>query len=62
MSVPKPFTSCNVSEGLKICRKANKWMDEIKALKFSTILEREALAVWLEIPEIEQEEYEVVQE
>ena len=59
------FTSNDVSEWLqkfKICSKADKQTDETKALKLSTLLEKEAFAVWLEIPETEQECYEFSQE
>ena len=57
VSMPKPFTSGDVSEWLQefdICSRANKWTDKVKALKLPTLLEGEALALWLEIPEAEQ--------
>ena len=65
VSTPKPFASGDVSEWLQkfdICSRANKWTDEIKALKLPTLLEGEALAVWLEIPEAEQEDYKTIHE
>ena len=63
VSVPKPFASGDAYEWLQkfeICSKANKWTDETKALKLPTLLEGEALAVWLEISEAEQADYKVV--
>ena len=62
VSAPKLFASGETYEWLqklKICCKNNKWTDEIKAFKFPMVLEGEALAVWLEIPEAEQAGYTV---
>ena len=60
VSVPKPFASGDVNEWFKryeICCKANGWNDATKALKFPTLLEGEALAVWLELSEEQQQSY-----
>ena len=38
----------------EICCKANAWEAEIIALKLPTLLEGEALAVWLELTDAEQ--------
>ena len=48
----KPFTSGNFHEWFMcfdICSDANKWNDEVKAVKLPTLLEGEALASWLEL-------------
>ena len=61
ISLPKTFASGDISEWLKrfeICCKANAWEAEIKALKLPTLLEGEALAVWLELTDAEQGDYE----
>ena len=50
MSLLRSCGSGDAYEWLKnfeICCKANKWTDETKALKLPTVLEGEALAVWL---------------
>ena len=60
ISLPKTFASGDISEWLKrfeICCKANAWEAEIKALKLPTLLEGEALAVWLELTDAEQGDY-----
>ena len=60
VSVPKPFASGDVNEWFKryeICCKANGWNDATKALKLPTLLEGEALAVWLELSEEQQQSY-----
>lgn len=60
ISVPKPFASGDVNEWFKryeICCKANGWNDATKALKLPTLLEGEALAVWLELSEEQQQSY-----
>ena len=57
ISLPKPFSSGDVSEWFRrfeICSKANKWKEDTQALKLPTLLEGEALAVWLELSEAEQ--------
>ena len=60
VSVPKPFASGDVNEWFKrfdICCKANKWTEATSALKLPTLLEGEALAVWLELSEEQQGDY-----
>ena len=60
ISVPKPFASGDATEWFQrfeICCRANKWDDAVKAVKLPTLLEGEALAVWLELGEEEQSDY-----
>ena len=60
ISVPKLFASRDVNEWFKryeICCKANGWNDATKALKLPTLLEGEALTVWLELSEKQQQSY-----
>ena len=59
ISIPKPFSEGNTREWFQrfeICCRANGWSDEVKALKLPTLLEGEALAVWLELSEEEQQD------
>ena len=54
VSVPKPFSDGDAREWFQrfeICCSANWWNNELKALKLPTLLEGEALAVWLELSE-----------
>lgn len=63
--VPKPFTSGDAGEWFKrfeICSKANEWNDATKALKLPTLLEGEALAIWLELSEGQQSDYKTTKE
>ena len=46
----------------EICARANAWTDERKAHTLPTLLEGEALVVWLELNEAEQGDYKVVKE
>lgn len=65
ISIPKPFSQGDVSEWFQrfeICCKANAWDDPKKALKLPTLLEGEALAVWLELNEEEQADYKTAKE
>ena len=62
ISVPRPFASGNITEWLirfEICSKANGWDDDVKAVKLPTLLEGEALAVWLDLMEEQQKVYSV---
>ncbi|KAL5517593.1 hypothetical protein EMCRGX_G003174 [Ephydatia muelleri] len=62
-SVPKSFSSGDAAEWFKrfdICCAANKWSEETKALKLPTLLEGEALAIWLVLDEDVQKEYDQV--
>ena len=60
VSIPKPFSTGDITEWFQrfeICCRANGWNDEAKAVKLPTLLEGEAIAVWLELSEEEQAEY-----
>ena len=60
ISLPKPFSSGSASDWPKtfvICSTANSWSDEMKAKKLPTLLEGEALAVWLEMEPDHQAKY-----
>lgn len=60
ISLPKPFASGDANEWFKrfdICCKANGWTDTTPALKLPTLLEGEALAIWLELSEEQQGDY-----
>ena len=60
ISVPKPFSEGNPAEWFQrfeICSNANGWANEVKAKKLPTLLEGEALAVWLELSEDEKKSY-----
>ena len=62
VSLPKTFSSGDASEWFKrfeICSQANGWNGETKAKKLPTLLEGEALAIWLELTETEQKDYAV---
>ena len=62
ISVPRLFESGNIIEWLsrfEICAKANGWDATVKAVKLPTLLEGEALAVWLDLTEEEQADYSV---
>ena len=62
ISVPRLFESGNITEWLsrfEICAKANGWDAAVKAVKLPTLLEGEALAVWLDFTEEEQGDYSV---
>ena len=60
VSLPKTFDSGKVSEWFQrfeICCRANGWDNDKMALKLPTLLEGEALAVWLELTAEEQKDY-----
>jgi len=60
ISLPKTFASGDVGEWFKrfeICCSANEWNDTTKAAKLPTLLEGEALAIWLELSEDTQKDY-----
>ena len=60
VSLPKTFDSGKVSEWFQrfeICCRANGWDNDKMALKLPTLLEGEALAVWLELTVEEQKDY-----
>ena len=59
ISIPKSFSEGNARERFQrfdICCQANGWSDEVKVLKLPTLLEGEALAVWLELSQEEQKD------
>ena len=61
-NVPKPFSSGDAAEWLqrfKLCSTANGWMEETKVVKLPTLLEGEALAVWLDLNADERKTYDV---
>ena len=66
ISVPKPFASGDVAEWFtryEICCKANKWTKRGRLhSKLPTLLEGEALAVWLELSEEQQADYTTAKE
>ena len=60
VSLPKTFDTGNASEWFQrfeICGRANGWDNDKMALKLPTLLEGEALAVWLELSSDEQKDY-----
>jgi len=62
ISLPKPLSSGDVEDWFKrfdICTRANGWDAEVKAKKLLTLLEGEALAVWLDFTSEQQDDYVV---
>ena len=62
VSLPKTFDSGKASEWFQhfeIYCQANGWDNDKMALKLPTLLEGEALAVWLELTKEEQKDYSV---
>ena len=60
ISLPKPFAEGNPVEWFQkydICCTANGRENEATAKRLPTLLEGEALAVWLELSEAEQKSY-----
>jgi hypothetical protein len=61
ISLPKTLASGDASEWFQrfdICSKANGWNEEKKATKLPTLLEGEALAVWLEMSQEDKKSYD----
>ena len=61
ISLPWPLSEGDPTEWFQkyeICCVANEWSDELKAKKLPTLLEGEALAVWLEMTMKQQGSYE----
>ena len=59
ISIPKPFSEGNIHkwfQRLEVCCWANGWNNEEKALKLPTLLEGEALAMWLKLSREEQKD------
>ena len=62
VSLPKTFDTGKASEWFQrfeICCHANGWDNDKMALKLPTLLEGEALAVWLELTLEEQKDYAI---
>ena len=62
ISLPKPFSSGDVKDWFvrfDICARANGWNAGAKATRLPTLLEGEALAIWLELSGEEQGDYGV---
>ena len=60
VSQPKQFSKGNPVKWFtrfEICCTTNGWKDDTKAKRLSTLLEGEALAVWLELNDDEQKSY-----
>ena len=54
ISLPSSFAAGDPTEWFmqfEICCNANEWSDVVKARKLPTLLEGEALAVWMELSE-----------
>ena len=65
ISLPKPFASGDAKEWFQrfeICCNANRWNNDTKAVKLPTLLEGEAIAVWLELTAEQQADYAVAKE
>ena len=61
ISLPKPLAEGDPTNWFlkfEICCVANEWGDEVKAKKLPTLLEGEALAVWLELSTEQQASYD----
>ena len=60
ISLPSAFSEGDPTEWFQrfdICSTANDWDDTMKAKKLPTLLEGEALAIWLELSQDEQKDY-----
>ena len=65
ISLPKPFSGGDVKDWFQrfeICARANGWEAATKATRLPTLLEGEALAIWLELSNEQQEDYKVAKE
>ena len=65
VSVPKPFCEGDAREWFQrfeICATANQWNAATRALKLPTLLEGEALAIWLELSTEQKADYAVAKE
>ena len=61
ISLPKPLAEGDPTNWFlkyEFCCAANEWGDEVKAKKLPTLLEGEALAVWLELSTEQRANYE----
>lgn len=60
ISLPQTFSAGDPTEWFgryELCCTANAWDDDMKALKLPTLLEGEALAVWMDLSENQQKSY-----
>ena len=60
ISLPQTFLSGDPTEWFgryELCCKANSWDNDMMALKLPTLLEGEALAVWMDLSEDQQKSY-----
>ena len=65
ISLPKPFSGGDVKDWFQrfeICARANGWEAATKVTRLPTLLEGEALAIWLELSNEQQEDYKVAKE
>lgn len=65
ISLPNSLASGDANEWFKryeICAKANEWNESSMALRLPTLLEGEALAIWLELSEEQQGDYKTAKE
>ena len=63
--IPVMFPSGDVLEWFlrfEICSRANKWSKETMSLRLLTLLEGEAFAVWVELSEDVQENYDATKQ
>ena len=62
ISIPRVFASGDIEEWLQryeICASANNWKEEEKALRIPTLLEKESLAVYLDLNASDRKDYQV---
>ena len=65
ISIPRPFATGDPIEWFQkfeICSKANSWDAAKMAIKLPTLLEGEALAIWLELSDEDQGTYDTAKE
>ena len=65
ISLPKLFSGGDVKDWFQrfeICARANGWEAATKATRLPTLLEGEALAIWLELSNEQQEDYKIAKE
>ena len=65
VSLPRIFENGNLEEWLQrfeICADANNWKDKERELRIPTLLEKEALVVYLELPGELRKDYNSIRE
>ena len=65
VSLPSTFATGDAVQWFRrfeICSKANDWNEATQALKMPTLLEGEALAIWMELEEDDQKDYKRAKE